>query len=88
MPEVRVQCVHDLSRCEGSLADIFLMQEVTVAFNVLEHFDIPIAGALWGSRDLHNQHIVSERVNPGGFSDEAIQFSLGVDVKNEAAVFD
>ena len=64
------------------------MQQVTVAFNVLEHLDIPIGDTLWGSRDLHNQEIVSERVNPGGFSDVAIQFSLRVDVKNEAAVID
>ena len=88
MPEVHVQRVDDLSRCEGSLADIFLMQHVTVTVNVLEYLDIPIGGTLWGSRDLHNQEIVSERVNPGGFSDVAIQFSLGVDVKNEAAVID
>jgi len=30
MLEVCVQCVDDLSRCEGSLADIFLMQQVSV----------------------------------------------------------
>ena len=88
MPEVHVQCVDDLSRCEGSVADIFLMQHVTVTVNVLEYLDIPIGGTLWGSRDLHNQQIVSERVNPGGFSDVAIQFSLRVDVKNEAPVID
>ena len=64
------------------------MQQVTVAFDVLEHFDIPIGGTLWGSRDLHNQEIVAERVNPCGFSDVAIQFSMRVDVKNEAAVID
>jgi len=62
------------------------MQQVTVAVNVLEHLDIPIGGTLWGSRDLHYQEIVSERVNPGGFSDVAIQFSPRIDVKNEAAV--
>jgi hypothetical protein len=64
------------------------MQQVTVAVNVLEDLDIPIGGTLSGSRDVHNQEIVSERVNPGGFSDVAIQFSLRVDVKNEAAVID
>jgi hypothetical protein len=29
---------------------------------------------LWGSRDLHNQEIVSEWVNPVGFSDVAASF--------------
>ena len=64
------------------------MQQVTVAVNVLEHLDIPIGDTLWRSRDLHNQETFSERVNPGGFSDVAIQFSLRVDVKNEAAIID
>jgi hypothetical protein len=64
------------------------MQQVAVVFDVLEHLDIPIGGTLWGSRDLHNQEILSERVNPSGFFDVAIQFSLRVDVKNEAAVID
>ena len=64
------------------------MQQVTVAVNVLEHLDFPVGGTLLGGRDLHNQEIVAERVNPGGFSDVAIQFSLCVDVKNEAAVID
>jgi hypothetical protein len=64
------------------------MQQVTVAVNVLEHLDIPLEARFGAGRDLHNQEIVSERVNPGGFSDVAIQFSLRVDVKNEAAVID
>ena len=74
-----------MRRGKRDFDNVFFMEQVGRGTNVLKDFDVPVRRMFRKSCDVHDHQVLSEPMHPWRLGDMAVEFTLRVDVEDEAA---